>query len=863
MYVAGLIGVAVFYILILVVGIWAGAAKSKRSNDMFLANRDIGFFLGAFTLIATWVGGAFVNGTAEVMFTKGLAWCQVPIGYSLSLFFGALLFVRPMRNAEYITMLDPFQEKYGSSIGGLLFLPALCGDLFWCGSVLRALGSSLSVVGHLDPNISVCASALLVGIYTVFGGLYSVACTDALQLICIGLGLAVAAPFAMLNPAVDFRANLATKDWLGEIHSEDYGIWIDGMLLIVFGGIPWQGYFQRILSIRSARIAVILSGISTIGCLILAIPSAVIGVVARATDWSLLIGDHTNVTLEDGNATLPLVLGYLTPSWVAFIGLGAISAAVMSSADSSMLASSSMFSRNVYKLSLRPKASEKELNWILRISVVVIAILSTTIALTVNSVYYLSYISSDLVYVVLFPQLLAVIYWPSYVDTYGCIASYVVAIVLRIAGGEKNLGLPALIEYPFFDHVTQTQRFPFRTAIMILAIFTHLVVSYFSRNLFGKGYCPEYCDVLNVYSPGKQKDQPTVAQSHSGVALVDSSSKSNSCVDSCDSSYNMAEDRQMISQEIGEMTILGKQNSVSIQQTPHSLSSTPRNKLQLRTPCRSDVGEILAVRNLPRSLNTQGNIPKTPVTPMTPLTPMTPKIPITVPPLTPSAVPITPTTLTFGTPYTTRTKLEFNLHPQEFGNVPYTGLSQKKNVKGVKLVGMDGTSTLRRPSTQGTTFSSTSSVELVNILDRRQSGGSYGPGSLSPVPIGVEACKTHGTASEGQAGNEHCKIKRGIVRHHSFNDTGDRTLTTLARQPAYPSMPLRPEDCRMSLIRRDRRSPMLRHSSVLSEKEYGVLDTNANPATLGYRGLISPSYSMYNSKSSSYFAPDDEAISRF
>lgn len=67
------------------------------------------------------------------------------------------------------------------------------------------------------------------------------------------------------------------------------------------------------------------------------------------------------------------------------------------------------------------------------------------------------------------------------------------------------------------------------------------------------------------------------------------------------------------------------------------------------------------------------------------------------------------------------------------------------------------------------TFSPTPSVELVNILDRRQSSSSYGPGSLSPVPsMGVEACKTHGTATEGQGGNEHCKIKRGIVRHHRY-----------------------------------------------------------------------------------------------
>jgi len=42
---------------------------------------------------ATWVGGAFVNGTAEAMFTRGLAWCQVPIGYSLSLIFGMLQYI--------------------------------------------------------------------------------------------------------------------------------------------------------------------------------------------------------------------------------------------------------------------------------------------------------------------------------------------------------------------------------------------------------------------------------------------------------------------------------------------------------------------------------------------------------------------------------------------------------------------------------------------------------------------------------------------------------------------------------------------------------------------------------------------------
>jgi len=52
---------------------------------------------------------------------------------------------------------------------------------------------------------------------------------------------------------------------------------------------------------------------------------------------------------------LPIVMQYLCPSWVTFIGLGAVSAAVMSSADSSVLSASSMFARNIYKLIFRQK----------------------------------------------------------------------------------------------------------------------------------------------------------------------------------------------------------------------------------------------------------------------------------------------------------------------------------------------------------------------------------------------------------------------------------------------------------------------------------------------------------------------------
>ena len=88
--------------------------------------------------------------------------------------------------------------------------------------------------------------------------------------------------------------------------------------------------------------------------LIMAIPSTLFGGVAKATDWAA-----TAYGKEPENAALvlPLCLQYLTPRWVAFFGLGAVSAAVMSSTDSSMLSASSMLTRNVYRAVISPKVS--------------------------------------------------------------------------------------------------------------------------------------------------------------------------------------------------------------------------------------------------------------------------------------------------------------------------------------------------------------------------------------------------------------------------------------------------------------------------------------------------------------------------
>merc|ERR1719186_1633433 len=159
----GLAAIIIFYLAVLMVGLWAGwktRKKEANTEQVMLAGRDIGLGVGVLTMGATWVGGGFINGSAQETYKVGggLIWTQAPFGYSMALIIAGTFYARKMRQSEYVTMIDPFTQKYGKW-GAIQAIPAAISEIFWSASILGALGSTLQVILKLDQEVSIIVSA--------------------------------------------------------------------------------------------------------------------------------------------------------------------------------------------------------------------------------------------------------------------------------------------------------------------------------------------------------------------------------------------------------------------------------------------------------------------------------------------------------------------------------------------------------------------------------------------------------------------------------------------------------------------------------------------------------------------------------
>jgi solute carrier family 5 (high affinity choline transporter), member 7 len=236
-------------------------------------------------------------------------------------------------------------------------------------------------------------------------------------------------------------------------------------VMLMLGGVPWNCYFQRVLSCRTPRAAQahsILSGVMTIA---LTIPPLLMGLVAFAYVWPPAIAERLATQPADA---LPLIFKHVVPPMIGLLGLAAIVGAVTSSFSSSILSAGSMFAWNVWRRLLKPDMQVGALSIVMRAAIATLGVGAVWMALEVQSVQALWFFTSDLVFVLLFPQLVAALF-DSKANVIGSMAAFTVSLILRLGGGEPLFGIPALIAYP--------EWLPFKTAAAAAGMILLPVVS--------------------------------------------------------------------------------------------------------------------------------------------------------------------------------------------------------------------------------------------------------------------------------------------------------------------------------------------------------------------------------------------------
>ena len=411
-----LLGLGLYVLVMLGIGLYA-SRRVGDSADFLVAGRRLSLPLATATLAATWFGGGLCIGAASAAYKGGfLAIIADPFGAALCLFLAGAFYVRTLRRMGVMTVASFFTARFDSRAGILASLCTVPAYVGWVASLMVAFGRILQSLTGLDPAVGICVGAAVVLLYTFAGGMWAVTLTDFVQLTVLIVGMVVLTPILLhdMGGWAAITAQIPEDRFYLYPHEGGAPAWLGyarDWLVIGLGNLAGQDLIQRSLSSRDDTVAVrsaYLSGLLYVTIGLLPVFLGMAGAVLLPD-----LADPDLVMMELARAYLPAA------ALVLFTG--ALVSALLSSADSALLAPASVIGWDLLR-ALRPQIDERVCLRVSRSAVVVFGLVAMVLALHRTSVYDLMVDSWSVLLSTLFVPLTAGIWWPR-ANTPGALAA--------------------------------------------------------------------------------------------------------------------------------------------------------------------------------------------------------------------------------------------------------------------------------------------------------------------------------------------------------------------------------------------------------------------------------------------------------
>ena len=381
-----------YFVIVLGIGLFFFVrSKGSGEKDYFLGGRSMGPWVTAMSAQASDMSAWLLMGLPGSIMAFGLGQMWIGVGLALGTIANWIFVAKRLRRfseaaGDSITVPQYLTNRFASKsnvlqvISAIIFL--ICFTVYVASAFVAGSSILTSLFDGLDANVATIIFALIILVYTFLGGFKAVCWTDFFQGLLMIVALVSVPIVIVATKQIDTAA--LTQSFTnvndGTVYNFSLNAFGTGWQEVV-SGLAWGlGYFGmphiivRFMSIKKASM-VKKSAIVACVWVVFSLGAALLmGYFGRMFFGEALLpnGMQKNVFIEFARDLFPV--------FIAGILMSAMVAASMSTADSQLLVASSSFTSDIYKPMFRKKASDKEILWIGRGVVVIVAIVAYFIA---------------------------------------------------------------------------------------------------------------------------------------------------------------------------------------------------------------------------------------------------------------------------------------------------------------------------------------------------------------------------------------------------------------------------------------------------------------------------------------------------